>query len=91
MLADHHNDSRVIRVLILTWALLLLLLVLLPIRAHGHQETLEPPVSVEELDESPTLPPEVLNGIAAEMLFLWFAIFAFLIFNANLQRDDQRR
>ena len=91
MFAHHHFDQRrIVRLLILVWTLLFLL-VLLPIRARG-QETLEPPMSAEVIDEASALPPAVQNGVAAEMFLLWSATIIFLAWKgrSRLQAPESR-
>jgi len=89
MLVRHHLDKRrILRILIFIWTLLLLL-VLLPIRTRG-QESLEPALPVEVVEDA-GLPPELVNGIAAEMVLLWCASILFLVMKARSADSRFRR
>jgi hypothetical protein len=90
MIAHHHLDGRrIIRLLILIWTLLLLL-VLLPIRAHG-QESLETPISVELIEEPTGEPTQVGTLLAAENLLLVLAGIAYLVTRTKFNNDRRRR
>ena len=73
MLAHHHFDRRrLIRVLIFIWTLLLLL-VLLPSRAHGQ----------EPLETSPSLQTQLATLFFAEIAFLLVVIVSYLLMRAR--------
>lgn len=79
MIAHHHlNGRRLIRVFIFIWTLLLLL-VLLPIRAHGQ----------EILETAPRLQTQLAALFAAETLFLFVVIVSYVLMRAHA--GDHRR
>lgn len=81
MLTHYHPDShRILRIVILIW-IFLVILVLLPTRAHG-QETLEPPLAIETIEDEPVV-PELTDAFAAELLLLWLASICYLVLRAH--------